>query len=110
MIDACRIVVETVTIITAVLLSISLFYLYNRMRGLFTDGYNSMWHFIFGASSFYFTPITIIFVSYQFLVHFNSNTWIDLLEFVLGFLTVTLLSKASDIVLYHQDWQQHNES
>ena len=96
MIHACRIVVEIVTIITAILLSISLFYLYNRMRGLFTDGYNSMWHFIFGASSFYFTPITLIFVSYQLLVRVSPNTWIDLLEFVIGFVAATLLNKASN--------------
>jgi hypothetical protein len=80
------------------------------MRGIFTDRYNSAWHFIFGGLSHNFIIITPIFLAYQLLVHFSSNTWIDLLEFVLGFLTVTLLSKASDIVLYHQDSQQHNES
>ena len=54
------------------------------MRGLFVDGWNSFWHLVFGMLSVSF-PITIpFFLLYQFVLKYDSNSWIDTLEYGIG--------------------------
>jgi hypothetical protein len=54
-------------------------------RPLFTDGWNSLWHFIFGMLSVYFIFIMPIFVIYQLLDTTDKNMFVDLIEFFIGF-------------------------
>jgi hypothetical protein len=55
-----------------------------RPRALFTDGYNSFWHFVFGMMSFYIKYIIPIFVLYQLYDYTDVNLWVDLMEFGSG--------------------------
>jgi hypothetical protein len=57
-----------------------------RQRVLFTDGHNSLWHFLFGMMAFYVKYTIPIFALYQLYDYRDVNLWIDLLEFCLGFL------------------------
>ena len=43
------------------------------MRDLFTDGWNSFWHFVFGLLGFYSPFVTILFVLYQLKDPFETN-------------------------------------
>lgn len=71
------------------------------MRYLFTDGFNSMWHFIFGLLSVYYTPILILFLIYQVVKHNPiSSAFAGLLEFFIGYVffkmyTPELLSRSN---------------
>jgi hypothetical protein len=55
------------------------------MRPLFTDGWNSMWHFIFGVLAIYVPFIIPVFVLYQVIDWYDENMMIDLLEFFIGY-------------------------
>ena len=55
------------------------------MRPLFTDGWNSMWHFIFGVVAIYVPFIIPVFVLYQVIDWYDENMMIDLLEFFIGY-------------------------
>jgi hypothetical protein len=55
------------------------------MRPLFTDGWNSMWHFIFGILAIYVPFIIPVFVLYQVIDWYDENMMIDLLEFFIGY-------------------------
>lgn len=57
---------------------------YHNARALFTDGWNSFWHFLFGWMSIYFVYIIPIFVVYQLKDIHDNNLFVDLLEFFLG--------------------------
>lgn len=61
------------------------------MRRLFTDGWNSFWHFFFGIVGVYSNLVTILFVMYQLKDPYEKNVVIDLTEFALGYL-VSLMS------------------
>jgi hypothetical protein len=63
------------------------------MRDLFTDGFNSFWHFVFGILGFYFWWVVLFFGVYQLKYPRNTNTLIDLTEFMLGYLVVFILYK-----------------
>jgi len=54
-------------------------------RRIFTDGWNSMWHFIFGLLAVKFTLLTPLFVAYQFLDVTDINLPVDIYEFFLGY-------------------------
>jgi hypothetical protein len=56
-----------------------------KSRPLFTDGWNSFWHVVFGILSIYYWIIIPIFVIYQLMDYKDVNLWIDLLEFAVGF-------------------------
>ena len=62
------------------------------MRDLFTDGWNSFWHFVFGLVGFYSPFVTILFILYQLKDPFETNITIDLTEFLIGFACMYLLS------------------
>lgn len=57
------------------------------MRKLWTDGWNSFWHFTFGAMTFYFPVILFIFLVYQLVAKqgvYERNVSIDILEYFIG--------------------------
>jgi hypothetical protein len=58
---------------------------FTKSRPLFTDGWNSFWHFIFGLLSVYCIFIMPIFVIYQLLDTTDKNMFVDLIEFFIGF-------------------------
>ena len=55
------------------------------MRNLFTDGWNSFWHFFFGILGYYSWMVVILFVAYQLIDPFETNVLIDLTEFFIGY-------------------------
>lgn len=55
------------------------------MRSLFTDGWNSIWHFVFGILAIYQPIIIPVFVLYQVIDWYDENMMIDLLEFFIGY-------------------------
>lgn len=64
------------------------------MRGIFTDGYNSFFHFIFGMLSYKYNSIIFIMILYQtfeylyfsYLGFDDSDIIVDLFEFFTGYL------------------------
>jgi hypothetical protein len=71
-----------------------------RSRALFTDGYNSFWHFLFGTMSFYIKYIIPIFVLYQLYDYTDVNLWVDLMEFGLGLICMLAIYLANDLTSY----------
>lgn len=68
-------------------------------RKLWTDGWNSFWHFTFGALAFKAPVIIFIFLVYQaFYLHgvYERNVTIDILEFFLGLISMIAISYTSD--------------
>ena len=61
-----------------------------KSRELFTDGWNSLWHVIFGALSIRFFIIIPIFVIYQLIHYKDTNLFIDLAEFFIGFFGISI--------------------
>jgi hypothetical protein len=64
-----------------------------KSRELFTDGWNSLWHVIFGALSIRFLFIIPIFVIYQLIHYKDTNLFIDLTEFFIGFIGISIINK-----------------
>jgi len=56
------------------------------MRPLFTDGWNSFWHVMFGILATQYSIIIPIYVIYQLFDWYDVNMMIDLLEFFIGFI------------------------
>ena len=56
-----------------------------RPRKLFTDGWDSLWHFVFGFLSVYNTVLALIFILYQLYDYTDKNVFIDITEFLIGF-------------------------
>jgi hypothetical protein len=65
---------------------------YSKHRPLFTDGFNSFWHVVFGILATEFKIIIPLFVAYQFLDIYEKNVWIDIGEFTIGFVATYILS------------------
>lgn len=61
-------------------------------RPLFTDGWNSFWHFFFGCIAVQFPFIIPIFAIYQLIDYKDVNLHIDLIEFFLGYLLASCFS------------------
>ena len=55
-------------------------------RPLFTDGWNSLWHFIFGLIAFKYEIIIPIFILYQLYDYHDKNILIDIIEFFIGYI------------------------
>jgi hypothetical protein len=49
------------------------------------DGWNSIWHFVFGVLAIYIPFIIPVFVLYQVIDWYDENMMIDLLEFFIGY-------------------------
>jgi len=60
------------------------------MRKLFTDKWNSFWHFVFGTLSVIYFWIIPIFVAYQLMDAYEPNVLIDLSEFGIGYFVAYL--------------------
>jgi len=56
------------------------------MRIIFTDGYNSLSHFVFGMLGVYCWPILPIYIIYQYTDIHEKNVRIDLVEFFIGYI------------------------
>jgi hypothetical protein len=55
------------------------------MRHLFTDGWNSFWHLIFGCLSKFLWLATPVFSAYQLIDPFEQNLLVDFSEFFMGY-------------------------
>jgi hypothetical protein len=65
------------------------------MRNLWSDGWNSFWHFTFGALSFKIPLVLVIFLVYQGLANkgfYEKNVWVDILEFFIGLISMISMS------------------
>ena len=61
-------------------------------RLLFTDYWNSFWHVIFGVFAVKLLGIVPIFIFYQLVDQDDKNIFVDLLEFVYGFIAGLIFS------------------
>ena len=69
------------------------------MRDLWTDGWNSFWHFTFGALTYKIPVILIIFLVYQLFVNrgiYDKNVAVDLLEYFIGLTSMIAASRTLD--------------
>ena len=69
------------------------------MRKLWTDGWNSFWHFTFGALTFKVPVILFIFLVYQLLANqgiYERNVTTDLMEFFIGLISMIAASYTLD--------------
>jgi hypothetical protein len=64
------------------------------MRYVFTDKWNSFWHWTFGLIAIWIPMIVPVFVYYQ-LFKYDDNSIIDLGEFGVGYLCSFLLKRFS---------------
>jgi hypothetical protein len=55
------------------------------MRWIFTDGFNSAWHFIFGVLAVQYVVIIPFFILYQ-VNQGKPNDFIDVIEFAFGYI------------------------
>lgn len=62
-------------------------------RMIFTDGANSLWHFIFGYLSNYNKHIIPIFLFYQMIDITDKNMLVDITEFIIGNYSYRLFKK-----------------
>lgn len=62
-----------------------------KPRQLFTDGWNSFWHFVFGFIALYNIVISVLFILYQLYDYNDKNLFVDLFEFLIGY-TVAVVS------------------
>lgn len=62
------------------------------MRPLFTDGWNSFWHVLFGILAVRYYLIVPLFVIYQLLDWQDKNLVCDLLEFAVGYMMYYMIT------------------
>lgn len=55
------------------------------MRFVFTDGWNSSWHILFGMMAYYNLFGILLFAYYQFILKYDYNSAIDFAEFLAGY-------------------------
>lgn len=60
-------------------------------RHLFTDGFNSFWHFFFGITAIKYKWIIPLFIIYQLYDYKDKNLFVDITEFLLGYLVIYLI-------------------
>lgn len=73
------------------------------MRLIFTDGWNSIWHFIFGCMSVFIWMVHPIFYTYQLKDPFEKNILVDFCEFFIGYcLTIS--------IVFFQVFRYYNQS
>jgi hypothetical protein len=65
---------------------------YIQHRAIFTDGWNSVWHFAFGYLALQYPIFVSMFVVYQFLNIYEVNVFVDILEFLSGHLLACVLT------------------
>jgi hypothetical protein len=65
------------------------------MRNLWSDGWNSFWHFTFGALAYKIPLVLFMFLAYQAFANnglYEKNVSIDILEFFIGLISMTAMS------------------
>jgi hypothetical protein len=65
-------------------------------RALFTDGWNSFWHFVFGVIGGNWWILAPFFVLYQ-LIFYDKNSYVDVCEFACGY-CLSIVVAASSVV------------
>lgn len=55
-------------------------------RRLFTDNWNSFWHIAFGVLGYKLRLLVPLFIFYQFLDLTDVNVFVDIVEFLCGYL------------------------
>ena len=60
------------------------------MRGLFTDGFNSFWHFLLGIITFYFPFIIVFYMLYQYCDPNDVNIKIDVIEYLISYVSMII--------------------
>lgn len=63
------------------------------MRRLFTDGFNSFWHVIFGIITYFFPYIIIFYTLYQYNNPNDENLIIDMVEYIFGLIIIIMIKK-----------------
>jgi hypothetical protein len=71
----------------------------SNMRAVFTDGFNSFWHLVFGAFAVKYNILIILFTLYQFIDMAEVNLKIDMAEFFIGYLGALLVSTHTKLLL-----------
>ena len=69
------------------------------MRKLWTDGWNSFWHFTFGALTYKIPIILLMFLIYQLFAKqgiYDKNVSVDILEYFIGLTSMIAAVKTSD--------------
>ena len=69
------------------------------MRKLWTDGWNSFWHFTFGALTYKIPFILFIFLVYQLVAKegiYERNVSVDILEYFIGLTSMIATVKTMD--------------
>ena len=69
------------------------------MRKLWTDGWNSFWHFTFGALTYKIPIILLIFLMYQLVANqgiYEKNVSVDILEYFIGLTSMIAAVKTMD--------------
>jgi hypothetical protein len=72
------------------------------MRKIWTDGWNSFWHFTFGALTYKIPLILFIFLVYQLFANqgvYEKNVSVDILEYFIG---LTSMMAAAHTLDYFQ--------
>lgn len=79
------------------------------MRDLFADGWNSLWHFVFGMIGFYFGWVSLLFFAYQLKTPNDTNILIDISEFATGYLLLYFVYKTNknNFLQKIADWFGH---
>ena len=62
-----------------------------KPRKLWTDGWNSFWHFFFGVIAIKYLWIILLFTMYQLNDYQDKNLLVDMAEFFLGFFFISFM-------------------
>jgi hypothetical protein len=61
-------------------------------RRLFTDNWNSFWHVAFGVLGYKLRLLVPIFILYQFLDITDINVFVDIIEFLCGYILAAVFN------------------
>jgi hypothetical protein len=61
-------------------------------RRLFTDNWNSFWHIAFGVLGYKLRLLVPIFILYQFLDITDINVFVDIIEFLCGYILAAVFN------------------
>ena len=72
------------------------------MRPLFSDGWNSFWHILFGMIAAKYNIVLILFLGYEIFKHKSvSQSYASITEFFIGYIFAKILNleKVTDKIL-----------
>jgi hypothetical protein len=61
-------------------------------RRLFTDNWNSFWHIAFGVLGYKLRLLVPVFILYQFLDITDINVFVDIIEFLCGYILASVFN------------------